>query len=166
MTSRRTALRVLIAMGAGIPSRAAATQGGRIIDTSNFAVMDQSSALPVRRPAKPGALSVVSAESVNALERELRCQCACTLDVYTCRTTDPVCQVAPAMHRDVLILAQGGHTADEIREAFADVYGESVLLAPPARGFTLLAYALPAIVTLAAAVTLTVVLRRRAGPAV
>jgi cytochrome c-type biogenesis protein CcmH len=108
--------------------------------------------------------SVLSTDSLNALERELRCQCGCTLDVYTCRTTDPVCQVAPAMHRDVVILAQGGHTADEIREAFADVYGESVLLAPPARGLNLLAYTAPWIVALAAAVVLTVALRRRKGP--
>ena len=163
MTSRRNVLRAFFAMGVGMPSQVAAPRRG-LIDTSNFAVMDQSAALPVRRPAKPGAAPVLNTESVSALERELRCQCGCTLDLNTCRTTDPVCQVAPAMHRDVLAMAQGGYTADEIREAFAEVYGEGILLAPPPRGFTLLAYAVPAIATLAAAIALTVALRRRERP--
>ena len=134
-----------------------------LVDTSNFAIMDQSAARPVRRPAKPGVAPLLSADGVNAVERELRCQCGCTLDLYTCRTTDLVCQVAPSMHRDVLALAQGGHSADEIREAFAEVYGDDVLLAPPARGLNLLAYVAPTMVTLGTAVMLTVRLRRGEG---
>jgi cytochrome c-type biogenesis protein CcmH len=90
----------------------------------------------------------------------LRCQCGCTLDVYACRTTDSVCQVAPAMHRDVLALVQGGYDAEEILDAFRDVYGDRVLLAPPRRGSTLLAY-LPPLGIAYAIVALTIRLRRR-----
>ena len=136
-----------------------------IIDTSNFAVMDQSAALPVRLPPKPAAVAALSAAEVNEVERRLRCQCGCTLDVYTCRTTDVVCQVAPAMHRDVLALVQGGYDAGEILDAFRDVYGDRVLLAPSPRGLSILAYLLPPVGIATALVALTVRLRRRGAGA-
>ena len=132
-----------------------------IIDTSNFAVMDQSSALPVRLPPKPAAAPALSTAEVNEVERRMRCQCGCTLDVYTCRTTDVVCQVAPAMHRDVLALVDGGYDAQEILDAFSDVYGERVLLAPSPRGLNVLAYILPPLGIAAALLALTIRLRRR-----
>ena len=142
---------------------AQAQQHPGLPDTSNHFAMDQSAARSVRLPTKPGARPALSDEERDALEHRIRCQCGCTLDVYTCRTTDLVCQVAPSMHRDVLALAQGGHSADEIREAFAEVYGDDVLLAPPARGLNLLAYVAPTMVTLGTAVMLTVRLRRGEG---
>jgi cytochrome c-type biogenesis protein CcmH len=132
-----------------------------IIDTSNFAVMDQSAALPVRLPPKPVAGPAMSPAQVNDVERRLRCQCGCTLDVYTCRTTDFVCQVAPAMHRDVQALVQGGYDANEILDAFREVYGDRVLLAPRRRGMTLMAYLVPPLGIAVAVVALTVRLRRR-----
>ena len=132
-----------------------------IFDTSNFAVMDQSAALPVRLPSKPAAGPVLSATAVNKVERRLRCQCGCTLDVYTCRTTDFVCQVAPAMHRDVLALVHGGYDADEILDAFRDVYGDRALMAPTPRGLNILAYVLPPVGIAAALLAVTLRLRRR-----
>ena len=159
MTSRRDALRLLVTLTV-VPRGIAEAQRAGIIDTSNFAVMDQSAALPVRLPPKPGTPPMLNTDGVNALERRLRCQCGCSLDLYTCRTTDLVCQVAPAMHRDVMALAQGGHSADEILDAFRDVYGDVVLLAPPASGFPLTAYAMPAIAMAAGIVVLTIALRR------
>ena len=64
------------------------------------------------------------------LEHHIRCQCGCTLDVYTCRTTDFSCQVSPAMHRDVMALVEGGYWAQEIIDAFVETYGERALMAP------------------------------------
>jgi cytochrome c-type biogenesis protein CcmH len=95
----------------------------------------------------------------DALEHLIRCQCGCTLDVFTCRTTDFTCQVSPAMHRDVMSLIAGGYDEREILAAFVDVYGESVLMAPPRRGFNLVGYVLPGAGIALGGVLLLVLLR-------
>ena len=123
--------------------RAQATQVPGGVDTSNLFAMDQSASRPVRLPPKPGARIVVSAAERDEIEHRIRCQCGCTLDVYTCRTTDFSCQVSPSMHRDVMSLVGGGYSAQEILDAFVGVYGERVLMAPRASGFNLLGWAAP-----------------------
>jgi len=77
------------------------------------------------------------------IESGLACTCGCTLDVYTCRTTDFTCGVSPAMHREVVELVRQGKNAEEIAAAFVTKYGETVLMAPPRGGFNLVGYALP-----------------------
>ena len=131
-----------------------------IADTSNLFAMDQSAARSVRLPRKPGASPSMSVGERDALEHRIRCQCGCTLDVYTCRTTDFSCQVSPSMHRDILALVDGGYTAEEILKAFEDVYGERVLMAPKREGFNRLAYVLPGTAIAAGAIVLAVILRR------
>jgi cytochrome c-type biogenesis protein CcmH len=79
----------------------------------------------------------------DALEHQIRCQCGCTLDVYTCRTTDFSCQVSPAMHRDVMSLVEGGYSAQEILDAFVGTYGERALMAPKREGFNWAGYLVP-----------------------
>jgi cytochrome c-type biogenesis protein CcmH len=128
--------------------------------TSNLFDMDQDAAKTVRRPAKPGATKSMSDDDRDALERQVRCQCGCTLDVYICRTTDFSCQVSPAMHRDIISLVEGGYSAKEIIDAFVTTYGESALMAPPREGFNLAGYIVPFAVLAAGSVVLTVVLRR------
>lgn len=113
------------------------------MDSSNLFAMDQSASRPVRLPPKPGAHPVLTADARDAVEHRIRCQCGCTLDVYTCRTTDFSCQVSPSMHRDIMALAAGGYTAQEILDAFVAVYGERVLMAPPAQGFNLFGWMAP-----------------------
>lgn len=105
--------------------------------------MNQDAARSVRRPPKPGATARLTRDQRDALEHTIKCQCSCTLDVYTCRTTDFSCQVSPAMHRDVVSLVEGGYTADEIIAAFTDVYGEKVRMAPTREGFNLAGYWMP-----------------------
>lgn len=131
-----------------------------ISDTSNLFVMDQSAARSVRLNPKPGAMPSMVPADRDALERRIRCQCGCTLDVYACRTTDFTCQVSPAMHRDVLALVQGGYSAQEILDAFVNVYGERALMAPPPEGFNRLAYLLPVMAMAVGAVVVAVILRR------
>ena len=131
-----------------------------IADTSNLFVMDQSAARSVRLSRKPGAIPSMSVAERDALERRLRCQCGCTLDVHTCRTTDFSCQVSPSMHRDVMALVDGGYTAEEILDAFENVYGERVLMAPEPQGLNLLAYVLPGTTIAAGAAALALMLRR------
>jgi len=128
--------------------------------TSNLFDMDQDAAKTVRRPPKPGATKSMSDDDRDALERQVRCQCGCTLDVYICRTTDFSCQVSPAMHRDIISLVEGGYSAKEILDAFVTTYGESALMAPKREGFNLAGYIVPFAVLAAGSVALTVVLRR------
>ena len=150
--TRREFLVRLIAGGAGVVvasggiARGAAAQASQApmgVDSSNLFPMDQSASRPVRLPPKPGAHPVLTADQRDAVEHRIRCQCGCTLDVYTCRTTDFSCQVSPAMHRDIMALAAGGYTAQEILDAFVGVYGERVLMAPPAEGFNLFGWVAP-----------------------
>jgi cytochrome c-type biogenesis protein CcmH len=149
-----------VARGARAQDRAAAG----LVDTSNLFPMDQSAARSVRLPPKPGARPSMSAEERDALEHRIRCQCGCTLAVYTCRTTDFSCQVSPAMHRDVMSLVAGGYDADEIIAAFVEVYGERVLMAPTREGFNLLAWVLPGSAVAAGALALALVIRRLKRP--
>ncbi len=129
-------------------------------NTSNLFDMNQDAAKTVRRPAKPGAAKSMDDEQRDALERDIRCQCGCTLDVYICRTTDFSCQVSPAMHRDIISLVEGGYSAPEIIDAFVSTYGERALMAPTRTGLNLAGYLVPFAALGAGAVALTVVLRR------
>lgn len=122
--------------------------------------MDQGAARSVRRPPKPGGRpSMTDRERDDQVEKKLRCQCGCTLDVYTCRTTDFVCKVSPAMHADIKSLVDGGYTAQEILDSFVDIYGERALMAPRPRGFNLLGYVAPFVALGAGAVAVVAVLR-------
>jgi cytochrome c-type biogenesis protein CcmH len=98
---------------------------------------------------------------IQAIEQQLACNCGCTLDVFTCRTTDFTCTYSPVLHREVLALNDQGKTAREILDVFVAKYGEKALMAPKPKGFNLWGYLLPGAAISAAAVTLVAVLRRR-----
>jgi cytochrome c-type biogenesis protein CcmH len=134
------------------------------VDSSNLFAMDQSAARTVQRPPRQGHAPAMTPEQRDEMEHHIRCQCGCTLDVYTCRTTDFACQVAPAMHRDVMALVDGGYSAQEILDAFVSTYGERALMAPKAEGFNLLGWAAPFVALLAGAIAVTAVIRRRVDP--
>jgi cytochrome c-type biogenesis protein CcmH len=127
--------------------------------TSNLFDMNQEAARGVVRPPKPGAAPSMTNDQRDALEHQMRCQCGCTLDVYTCRTTDFSCQVSPAMHRDVMALVEGGYSAPEIIDAFVDTYGERVLMAPKKEGFNWAGYIVPFAAVGGGAVAVAAVLR-------
>ena len=100
--------------------------------------------------------------AIQALEKRLRCGCGCTLDVYTCRTTDFTCTYSPELHREVVALWDSGKTPDEIVEAFVAKYGEEALMAPEPQGFNLAGYLVPGVVVTGIGATLLWVLSRRA----
>ena len=109
-----------------------------------------------------------NAATTQAIEKRLRCTCGCSLDVYTCRTTDFTCTTSPAMHQRVLALEDQGKSGPEIVDAFVRENGVSILMAPPKHGFNLAGYFTPAVLILVAAAVLIVVLRRwtrRVAPA-
>ncbi len=161
MISRRSWVQAaVLAIGGTTVARAGAQQPGAVVDTSNLFPMDQTAARSVRLAPKPGATASMSVDERDALEHRIRCQCGCTLDVFTCRTTDFSCQVSPAMHRDIMSLVQGGYNAQEILDAFVNVYGDQALMAPPREGFNIVGYVLPGIAIGVGAIVLAVVMRR------
>ena len=115
---------------------------------------------PVSLPAKPGATASMTDAARDGLEHRIHCQCGCTLDIYTCRTTDFTCPVSPAMHKDVMGLVAGGYSADEIIQAFQGVYGDRVLMAPPRVGFNWAGYVTPFVAVGAGAVVVAALISR------
>ncbi len=99
---------------------------------------------------------------VTDIEKRIQCSCGCTLDVYTCRTTDFTCTYSPAMHKDVLALEDQGKNADEIIAAFVARYGEKVLMAPKPVGFNVAGYVVPSLLILLVGGVMLAILQRRA----
>jgi len=85
---------------------------------------------------------------IMSVEKTLKCQCGCNLDVYTCRTTDFTCTVSPSLHRDIVALRNRGMDAAQIRADFVQQYGEQALMAPKPEGFNLAGYFVPGILML------------------
>ena len=122
--------------------------------------MEQDAYLPVKLAAKPGATASMTDAQRDDLEHQIKCQCGCPLDVYTCRTTDFSCSVSPAMHSDVMDLVGGGYGAKEILAAFQKVYGERVLMSPVKKGFNWFGYVTPSIALATGAVVVFGLIRK------
>jgi cytochrome c-type biogenesis protein CcmH len=144
----------------GAQQRGAMHDSSIVRDTTNLFAMDQGAARTVQRPPKPGATPALTIAQRDEVEHKIRCQCGCTLDVFTCRTTDFSCQVSPAMHRDVIALVEGGYSAQEIVDAFVETYGERVLMSPRKSGFNLLAWFAPGGAVLLGGTAILFLLRR------
>lgn len=136
--SRRAFVAVLGALAPALAaSRALAQQEipGTTMDGDGY----RQVALPPRAGASGPSMSP---EARDAVERQIACPCPCTLDVYTCRTSMP-CGFSPRIHRDVMGLVENGYSADEILAEFTNVYGNAIRMAPPKRGFNLMAWVTP-----------------------
>jgi cytochrome c-type biogenesis protein CcmH len=114
----------------------------------------------VGRPRSPTDARENDAE-IQAVEQRLACNCGCTLDVFTCRTTDFSCTYSPRLHREVLALRAQGKSAQQILDAFVSKYGEKALMAPKAQGFNWLGYLVPGTAILVAGGALLAVIGRR-----
>jgi cytochrome c-type biogenesis protein CcmH/NrfF len=64
------------------------------------------------------------------------------------------------MHSDVMGLVDGGHSAQEILNAFKAVYGEKVLMSPVRSGFNLVGYTMPFLALGAGAIGVAALLQR------
>lgn len=98
---------------------------------------------------------------IRQTELRLRCTCGCTLDVFTCRTTDFTCTYSPALHREVVTLFGEGKTSEQVIAAFVDKYGEKILMAPKPEGFNIAGYVVPGIGILAVGGLVAWIIRRR-----
>lgn len=161
MTSRRDFLRRLGGLGAGAAlltaGRAGAQQGDLAGQGETGALRDPGSAgRPQERKTDRD-----NDPFVTAVEHRLQCTCGCTLDIYTCRTTDFTCTYSPELHKEVLALQDQGKTADEIVAAFVARYGEKILMAPKPEGFNLAGYVVPGTAILLGGALMFVILQRR-----
>ncbi len=118
---------------------------------------DPSAAGRPRQPTVRGD----SDAAIQAIEQRLACSCGCTLDIFTCRTTDFTCTYSPELHREVLALYNEGRSAQEIVDAFVAKYGEKALMAPKPEGFNLAGYLVPGAAIAAAGAALLAILTRR-----
>lgn len=98
---------------------------------------------------------------VIAIERRLHCTCGCTLDIYTCRTTDFTCTYSPALHKEIVAMVLAKQTPEQIVNAFVAREGEKVLMAPVASGFNLAGYVVPGLAMVSVGLALAAWLSRR-----
>lgn len=98
---------------------------------------------------------------VIGIERRLKCTCGCTLDIYTCRTTDFTCTFSPALHKEVVAMVQAGQTPEQIVATFVAREGEAILMSPKVEGFNMAGYLVPGLSMGAGALVLAAYLSRR-----
>jgi cytochrome c-type biogenesis protein CcmH len=155
MSTRRGFLGALFTLGGARTLLAQEPTGG-----------DSLSADPLRQPWNVGiqrdTVGVLDNDPVViAIERRLRCTCGCTLDMYTCRTTDFTCTYSPELHREVVAMIEEGKSPEEIIAFYVERDGEAVLMAPPAEGFNIAGYLVPGLVIATVGLGLGAYLSRR-----
>jgi cytochrome c-type biogenesis protein CcmH len=138
MATRREFVVALGTMAVVAGRRLAAQQGAE----APGATMEGDGYVPVRRLPRPAAAKRLTPLERDAVERMISCPCPCTLDVFTCRTSMP-CGFSPRLHADVVQLANGGYSGDEILAAFEQAYGEKILMAPHKQGFNWVGWIAP-----------------------
>jgi cytochrome c-type biogenesis protein CcmH len=111
--------------------------------------------------SRPRTAAAENDAEIKTIEQRLACNCGCTLDVFTCRTTDFSCTYSPELHREVLALRDSGKTAQEILDTFVAKYGEKALMAPKPQGFNLAGYLIPGAAIAAASMGLVWFILRR-----
>jgi cytochrome c-type biogenesis protein CcmH len=89
--------------------------------------------------AQSGQPGPVTDDQVNAVAKYLYCPVCENIPLDVCPT-----QACADWRQEIRDLLSEGYTANEVRDMFAERYGDRVLAAPPARGFNLLAYLVPA----------------------
>jgi cytochrome c-type biogenesis protein CcmH len=149
--SRREFFRHVALAGAGVVgARAAWAQGQAPAQSPTLPGSGENGTLynPSVVQQRAPTVSADNDDFIMTVEKTLKCQCGCNLDVYTCRTTDFTCTVSPKLHRDIVALHNRGMTAAQIREDFVREYGEQALMAPKPQGFNLAGYFVPGVVML------------------
>lgn len=93
-----------------------------------------------------------------AVEQSLKCNCGCGLDVHSCQY-QMQCGTSPEWSARIRRDLEAGLTPDSIRATFVAEFGPTVLMAPPAEGFNLVGYFLPALAIVTAGGLVALVIR-------
>lgn len=96
------------------------------------------------------------------LESRLKCNCGCGLDVHSCQY-QMQCGTSPAWSARIRRDLEAGMSVEAIEASFVSEFGTSVLMAPPAEGFNLLGYLLPAVAIVTAGMMVGLVIRGGTG---
>ncbi len=105
--------------------------------------------LAVFLPATP-AYALTSKE----VEKELMCQCGCTMVVDVCD-----CETANQIRTKIKEMMSQGQGKSQIVAYFVKQYGEKMLASPPKSGFNLVAWILPFAAVVVGATALFFILR-------
>lgn len=97
-----------------------------------------------------------------AVERSLKCNCGCGLDVHSCQY-QMQCGTSPDWSERIRRDLEAGLTPEAIQASFVAEYGPTVLMAPPAEGFNLVGYLLPALAIVSAGALVGLVIRGGMG---
>ncbi len=96
------------------------------------------------------------------VESRLKCDCGCGLDVHSCQY-QMQCGTSPAWSARIRRDLEAGMSVEAIEASFVAEFGPTVLMAPPAEGFNLLGYLLPAMAIVTAGMMVGLVIRGGAG---
>jgi cytochrome c-type biogenesis protein CcmH/NrfF len=96
------------------------------------------------------------------IERNLKCNCGCGLDVHSCQF-QMQCGVSPGWSERIRRSLEAGETPEAIQASFVADFGTAVLMAPPPEGFNLVGYLLPSVAIVMAGVFIGLFLRGQAG---
>lgn len=126
-------------------------------------------ALPADAPVAPALLAQVQqteghfhegelGQRYLELEQSLKCNCGCGLDVHSCQF-QMQCGTSPVWSQRIRRDLEAGLTPEAIQQSFVDEYGPTVLMSPPAEGFNLVGYFLPALAIVTAGAMVLLVIR-------
>jgi cytochrome c-type biogenesis protein CcmH/NrfF len=96
------------------------------------------------------------------IEQELKCNCGCGLDVHSCQY-QMQCGTSPVWSARIRQQLEQGLDEETIKAGFVAEFGPTVLMAPPAEGFNLVGYLLPAFAIVSAGMLVGLVIRGGAG---
>jgi cytochrome c-type biogenesis protein CcmH/NrfF len=103
-------------------------------------------------------------EALLRVERELRCNCGCMLDVHSCQF-QMQCGTSPQWSQRILRLLEDGQSEDAILAGFTAEFGPNVRMTLPTQGFNWVGYLLPWTAILVVGGLVVGFLRRRVAPA-
>lgn len=101
-------------------------------------------------------------EKLMVLETALKCDCGCGLDVHSCQF-QMQCGTSPVWSMRIREALERGESMEAIQAGFVADFGTSVLMAPPAEGFNLVGYLLPAVAIVTAGMLIGLMVRGGAG---
>jgi cytochrome c-type biogenesis protein CcmH/NrfF len=92
------------------------------------------------------------------IESNIKCDCGCSLDVHSCQF-QMQCGTSPAWSERIRSELEAGRSVEVIEAGFVADFGPTVLMRPPAEGFNLVGYLLPAMAIVTAGMVMGLIVR-------